>query len=118
MGCEEVVELIEEVEFGVVVQRIVVGEHQVHLLYLQVRDMGLANDDIAALTLLYHLLDEHQGVCGTLMEYIQGMLTDVSCNAVGYLFLPRLPDETPTHQPKGFLEVVDGVVLQELRKVF
>ena len=118
MWSEEVVEIIEEIELGMEVDSVIIGEDEIHLLYLLATDKGLADGDTAALTHLYHLLDIHQGLGIALMEHFQRMFPDILGDANGYLLLPGLSYETTAHQGEGLLEVGNGIVTEEVSEGF
>ena len=118
MWGEEVVEIIGEIELSMMIDPVIIGEDEIHLLYLLATDKRLTNSDTAALTHLYHLLDIHQGLGIALMEHFQRMFPDILGDANGYLLFPGLSHETTAHQGEGLLEVGNGIVTEEVRKGF
>ena len=101
MGSKNIMEFIKEIELGLVVLLIEVGQDEFHLLNLQMKDIGLANDNVTTLPHLHHLLDIHQGVAFTLVEDLQGVFPDILSNAIGNLLFSRLANEAPAHQTES-----------------
>ena len=116
MWSEDVVEFIEEVELCGVVGLIVIGEHQLHLLDLEIVDVGLADGNATALAHFNHLFDVHERIGLAFVEHIQGMFSDIFGNAVGNLGLLRLADEPAAHHAEGFLHVDYCVPHEEVGK--
>jgi hypothetical protein len=116
MWSEDVVKFIEEIELGGVVDFIEIGEYQLHLLYLEIVDVGLPNSDATTFAHFNHLFDVHERIRLAFVEYIQGMLTNVFGNAVGNLSLLRLANEPASHLAESVLHVGYSVPLEEVGK--
>ena len=104
IGSKEVVEFVDEVEVGLVIECVLPGNNEIGLLEL-IEHLDALNSGIASLTLLQDLVDIAEGFCRESLKDFSRMVPDVFSIAVYYLCLAGLTCEAHAQHAEAFLQV-------------